>query len=416
MAQITIMDTPSFNTIKQLNSIKNQDLRVIYTNKKDKYDWIKGFLDKIRYKKLIKSEKKTIISFLNQVLPDESSHIYHLISKYLRGKLYAKEYLKKNPHYRYTIYDIKLLSEVDIAHKRLNNKATKRIIWRQYSKYGDKRFENLKNISPAHINNLRHRRTYDCKYKNGTKSVQSQIGERIKPEPNGNPGYLRIDTVHQRDVYYINAIDEVTQWEIVACVKAFSELFMQPILEMMIESFPFKIVNFHSDNGCEYINWKVSDLLNRLLIKQTKSRPRKSNDNALIECKNGCIIRKHMGYGYIAEKLAPEITRFCVDYFNPYLNFNRPCAFKKEKYAREGSKRKVYLYDEIMTPYEKFRSLPRVESFLKPGITLENLNKQELKYGDLDFAKSVKEEKCKLFPTINASDSVDFVPPVSLRS
>ena len=51
------------------------------------------------------------------------------------------------------------------------------------------------------------------------------IGERRRPDPQGQPGYLRVDTVHQGDrpgakgVYHINAVDEVTQWQIVAQAK-----------------------------------------------------------------------------------------------------------------------------------------------------------------------------------------------------
>ena len=51
----------------------------------------------------------------------------------------------------------------------------------------------------------------------------------------------------------------------------------------MLAQFPFRILGFHSDNGSEFINYKVAELLNKLLIEQTKSRPRRSNDNGLVE-------------------------------------------------------------------------------------------------------------------------------------
>lgn len=84
-----------------------------------------------------------------------------------------------------------------------------------------------------------------------------------------------MDTVHQGDkwervdgkvetkkgVYYINIIDEVTQWELVYCVEAISERFLKPALEDMYQSLPFEIINFHSDNGSEYINQVVARLL-----------------------------------------------------------------------------------------------------------------------------------------------------------
>ena len=78
----------------------------------------------------------------------------------------------------------------------------------------------------------------------------------------------------------------------------------------MLEQFPFRILGFHSDNGSEFINHKVETLLNKLLIEQTKSRPRHSNDNGLVESKNGAVIRKHMGFDHIASKHADSINVF----------------------------------------------------------------------------------------------------------
>ena len=114
-----------------------------------------------------------------------------------------------------------------------------------------------------------------------------------------------MDTVHQGDldgvkgVYHVNAVDEVTQWEIVGATEQISEAWLLPILEEMIEQFPFLILGFHSDNGSEFINHVVAQLLNKLLVEQTKSRPRHSNDNGLAESKNGAVVRKHMGYGHM---------------------------------------------------------------------------------------------------------------------
>jgi transposase InsO family protein len=98
-----------------------------------------------------------------------------------------------------------------------------------------------------------------------------------------------------KGIYHINAVDEVTQWEIVGATALISEAGLIPVLEAMLEQFPFRIRGFHSDNGSEFINHTVSKLLNKLLIEQTKSRPRRSNDNGLVESKNGAVIRKHIG-------------------------------------------------------------------------------------------------------------------------
>ena len=147
------------------------------------------------------------------------------------------------------------------------------------------------------------------------------MGERRRPAPDSRPGYLRVDTVHQGDlegikgVYHINAVDEVTQWEIVGAAPQISEAYLLPVLHAMLEQFPFRIRGFHSDNGSEFINHTVAQLLNKLLIEQTKSRPRRSNDNGLVEAKNGAVVRKHMGYTHIAgAQLLPARRRYVPGY------------------------------------------------------------------------------------------------------
>ena len=165
-------------------------------------------------------------------------------------------------------------------------------------------FERLAALSNGHLYNLRQSQGYRlrlCQYKK-TRPTAVQIGERKKPAPNGQPGFLRIDTVHQGDrpegkgIYHINAVDEITQWEVVLATPRISEAWLMPLLESILQQFPFVILNFHSDNGSEFINKTVAELLEKLLIEQTKSRPRKSGDNGLVETKNAAIVRKHIGW------------------------------------------------------------------------------------------------------------------------
>src|SRR5207237_7837784 len=85
-----------------------------------------------------------------------------------------------------------------------------------------------------------------------TRPAQEAIGERRRPEPEGRPGYLRVDTVHQGDldgvkvVYHINAVDEVTQWQVVGATAQISEAWLQPLLESMQAKFRFRIRVLHS--------------------------------------------------------------------------------------------------------------------------------------------------------------------------
>ena len=175
--------------------------------------------------------------------------------------------------------------------------------------------------------------------------------------PNNRPGYLRVDSVHQGDqdgikgVYHINAVDCVTQYEGVASCERISEAFLTPVLEELLERFPFRILGFHTDNGSEYINRHVAKLLNKLLIEeQTKSRSRHSNDNAQAESRNGSIVRKHLGYAHIPQCFAVKVNAFCHDHLNPYINFHRPCLFAETLTDAKGKQRKRYPYRLMMNP------------------------------------------------------------------
>src|SRR3989338_3355192 len=272
-----------------------------------------------------------------------------------------------------------------------------------YGLFNDTRFSRLKDISPAHIYNLRATRQYlsRVRFFTKTKPTAINIGERKKPNPEGRTGYLRVDTVHQGDkdkekgVYHINLVDEVTQWEIVVAVEKISEHYLRPVLAAALGQFPFYIKGFHSDNGSEYINKIVAALLNKLLIEQTKSRARHCNDNALVEGKNGSIIRKHMGYWHIPQKHAATINKFYKDHMNIYLNYHRPCGFATEKISDKGKIKKVY--DTYLTPFEALKTRLSAEKFLKDGITMESLEKIAKEKSDNECAALMQKVKAELF-------------------
>jgi hypothetical protein len=207
--------------------------------------------------------------------------------------------------------------------------------------------------------------------------------------------------VHQGDlegvkgVYHINAVDEVTQWQVVGATAQISESWLIPVLEAMLRQFPFRIRGFHSDNGSEFINHTVASLLNKLLVEQTKSRPRQSNDNGLVEAKNGAVIRKHMGYGHIRSEHAEAIEAFYQEHFNPYLNFHRPCGVPETRTSAKGKQRRVYRW--YATPWEILRQLPDVARHLRPEITGAELERIAKAESDTQAARKMQEAKRKLF-------------------
>ncbi|MGB5642338.1 MAG: integrase, partial [Gammaproteobacteria bacterium] len=126
-----------------------------------------------------------------------------------------------------------------------------------------------------------------------------------------------------------------------------------------------------------------------MLIDLTKSRSRRTNDNALVEGKNGSIVRKHLGYHHIPQKWAPLINEFNQNYLNPYINYHRPCFFPIVKIDAKGKQKKTYPYQAMMTPYEKFKSLPAAKQYLKPGMTFKQLDDIALSISDNEAANQL---------------------------
>lgn len=378
-------------------------------SKKEKYEWINDILTRLRYFGLSKKDKGFVRKYILKMTGLSNSQLTRLISKKKKiGKIICNLTKRHKFPKKYNPSDIALLVKTDNLHSRLSGQATKTILKRETNKFNKKEYDNISRISVAHIYNLRETRQYRSHSitVKKTQSIKVPIGERRKPEPKGHPGFLRVDTVHQGDmndikgVYHINVVDEVTQWEIVGAVEKISERYLEPLLKDLINQFPFKIINFHSDNGSEFINKIVAKLLNKLLIKQTKSRARHCNDNALAECKNGAVVRKHMGYIHISQKYAKLINEFYKDYFNIYLNYHRPCGFAKIKIDRKGKQKKIYPLSNYQTPYEKLISLSKTEKYLKENTSFKALNKIAYQESDNEFTEKMKQAKEELFKKI----------------
>ncbi len=381
-------------------------------SKKEKYAFIKETHDQFLYTTLSKKQKGLVKRYIRKVTGYSTAQVTRVVAKSFYGDPYRTDYKRHIFTKIYTPEDIVLLAITDNLHGRLNGVATRNILYREYHDFHKEEYKRISTISVSHIYNLRKTKRYTFSTLTYTKTnpVKRTIGERKKPEPDGKPGYIRVDSVHQGDkegekgVYYINSVDETTQWQIVMCTEKISEAFLIPIVEMLLKQYPFKIIEFHTDNGSEYINQYLVKLLNKLLIKLTKNRSRKTTDNALAESKNN-IIRKHMGYFYINQKYAPIINEFMVIVFNPYLNFHKPCGFATITTDKKGKQKKKY--DVYQNPYQKLISIKNFEQYLKEGVTPEQLKQIAYCMSDNDYAVIVQEKKNKLFNEIGL-DPIDF--------
>lgn len=412
-----IMKLDDLRTIDQLSEFLSGTQAVAFSIMNDKdacYRWIQGELVRFRYLSLPRQDKGVVLCYLAKVSGYSRQQVTRLVAQHRRsGRIRRRQRTVAGFARKYTAADIRLLAEMDERHDTPCGQAVKKLCERAYEVFGQAAYKSLASISVSHIYNLRKSRAYTRQrhHFEKTRSRRSSIGERRKPRPNGRPGFIRIDTVHQGDldgqkgVYHINAVDEVTQFEVVCTVEKISEKFLLPVLKQILDAFPFVVLGFHSDNGSEYINKQVAKLLDKLHIEFTKSRSRHSNDNALAESKNGSIVRKVLGYGHIPQKWAQLIDDFNQLYLNPYINFHRPCFFPETETDSKGKERKIYRYENMMTPYERLKSLPNAEDYLKPGASFDTLDRAAHEISDNEAADQLRKARQELFRTIHGRTS-----------
>jgi len=371
----------------------------------ERYSWVEEVLAAQKFGELSKGERGLVRAYVRKVTGLSEAQITRLIRVYLdHGNVQCQPYQRHRFAAKYTAEDVSVLAEVDRAHGRLSGPATRRIFQRAWEQFGDQRYVRLAKISVAHLYNLRG----SARYRNQvavfepTRPTSTAIGQRRKPDPQGRPGWVRVDTVHQGDsegakgVYHINAVDAVTQWQVVGCAEKISERYLLPVLEAVLAQFPFAIRGFHADNGPEYINRRVAQMLQKLHAEFTKSRACRSQDNALVEGKNGAVIRKLIGYGHIAGQHAEAVQKFYTEHLNPYLNFHRPCGFATVSLDQRGKRQRQYKLEDYRTPFEKLQWLPGAEQFLKPGVSLSELEKRARAISDTECALRMTAAKAKL--------------------
>lgn len=417
------MDEAKLRTVAQLKEFLNATQEVKFTgvsgqDDQQRYEHISRVLKRLSYSSLSKADRGVVLAYLRCTSGYSRAQLTRLVGRWETNRLAAapliKRYAKPTVPFarKYTSADTELLVQMDRANEDVCGPAIVHLLRRAFVVYGDQRYERLSKLSVSHLYNLRKSAGYRAQRAHFTKTraVCNPIGVRKAPRPNGRAGWVRIDSVHQGDldgikgVYHITCVDAVSQWQVQACVQGISEAFLLPVLEMVIEQFPFQIEGFHSDNGSEYINHKVAKLLEKLRIEQTKSRSRHSNDNALAESKNASVVRKHMGYSHIPQKYAKPINAFYQEVFNGWLNMHRPCLFSTEVVSDKGKLKKVYKNKDAKTPLECLVLLDKsgLVNF-KSTTTLQSLLDQAKEKTDLQAAQEMQNAKTRLFALFNKS-------------
>ena len=411
------MNETQVRTVEQVRQVL-QGIEVLQfqcpEDEQGRYAWIESVLKRFAYRGLSRRDRGDVLRYMRRLSGFSRAQLTRLVSRWCTERALVKHYRAPAHAFarRYTRADQILLAEVDRALDGLSGPATVCVLRRQRDVFGDTRFERLGSLSVAHLYNLRTSAGYRARRVVLTKTrpvKANRIGVRKAPAPDARPGFIRIDSVHQGDLdgakglYHINAVDCVTQWQIVASVQTIAEIHLLPVIEHMLEQFPFAILGFHADNGSEYVNHRVAKLLNKLRIEFTRSRPRHSNDNALAETKNGAVVRKTFGYAHIPQRHAAHFNTFCRTVLNPFLNLHRPCLFATEVLDpnKPGRIKRLYHPRDAMTPLDKLTSLPAVTQYLRAGVTLDALHALAREQSDVQAATALNVARLALFKRIS---------------
>ena len=405
-------------TLEQVRQVLAGTQALAFTAAADdeaRYRWIEQVLRRFGYRQLGRADRGAVLAYVQRLSGYSRAQVTRLVSRWAGGEVLAKQYRRPAHAFarRYTSADVALLVEVDRAMGTLSGPATACVLRRQRDVFAVLGFERLADISVAHLYNLRKSGGYRQQRISVSKTRPVgavQIGVRRAPAPEGRAGFIRIDSVHQGDedgtkgLYHINAVDCVTQWEVVASVQTLSEAHLLPLLEQLLEQFPFVILGFHADNGSEYVNHQVARLLDKLRVEFTRSRPRRSNDNGLAETKNGAVVRREFGYAHIPQRHAARFNTYCREYLNPFLNFHRPCLFATEiaDPKKPGRIKRIYRHRDVMTPLDKLAGLSEDKRQLREGFTLQHLRQLATALNDVQAAQELNQARAALFRRVPA--------------
>jgi hypothetical protein len=228
----------------------SRQLEFVLPGKAAVYEFVERVLRVQRYSQRSRTERGVVRAYLAKLSGLSRAQTTRLIGRWLQTRQ-VRPLAPHRPNFprRYRSCDIALLARVDAAHEDLSGPAIRRILQREYTVYGKAEFERLAGLSVSHLYNLRRslayrRRRVRVKVTHGS---PVSIAERRKPDPQGQPGYLRVDTVHQGQQdgkagpYHINSVDTVTQWEVLGCCQAISENHLIPVLDEILAQYPFRI-------------------------------------------------------------------------------------------------------------------------------------------------------------------------------
>ena len=263
--------------------------------------------------------------------------------------------------------------------------------------------EKLMKISPATIDRYLKKDKLALKLKGKSltkplKSLKSLIPVRsfYTAEERKKPGFWQTDTVHHcgqstigHYVHSLTATDVCSGWIELRSLLNNAQKWSFEALSDIRNTTLLPVLEFHPDNGSEFINQYTEAWCRKEGIAFTRSRSQKKNDNCFIEQKNGAVVREYVGYDRLEGVEEQKLLADIYHHLPPLLNFFMPTRRLKSK-TRVGS-REIRVYDEPRSPFQRLIESAEVSQELK-----DSLLKQIALYNPVELQQNVNKAILRL--------------------
>ena len=182
-------------------------------------------------------------------------------------------------------------------------------------------------------------------------------------------GHLEVDLVLHCGMttseFYLTtlvAVDTVTSWTECVPVWGKGKQRVAGAMARVMRQVPFATNGIHSDNGGEFINDTLYAYCQERGVQFTHGRPYHKNDQPRVEQRNGCLVRRLVGYGRFASHVAYQQLEAVYQLACQHANCFRPTA-KLVACERRGAK-VVKHYDQPQTPYRRLLSSGQLDDSL----------------------------------------------------
>ena len=182
--------------------------------------------------------------------------------------------------------------------------------------------------------------------------LKAKIPIKIIPWETSMPGHFEVDTVHHCGdspqgiyVHTLQLLDVASGWCEIVPVYGNSFAAMKDGFDFLLARLPFPVLEFHPDNGSEFINKLLQKHWKQLVpnLDVTRSKPYRKNDNRFVEENNNSLIRAYIGPSRFDSAAQLETLRELEELLWLYHNCFLPCMHLQRKFiSAEGKLRRSF--------------------------------------------------------------------------